>query len=210
MVAKAQELSQEAGLHDILKTTAITATGIIGQVIQATSARAEEAQVRASSASLRLRVAMALAKQGHSSPFYTHLQAVGRGQPNPAIFVHQCFTFRREMLHPQALLAGVSTLMTRSGPHKDGNDMMRELLKALAVVAGSSLGVIVCDSQAASAQILEGGRSISRDTTTSTGSKLRIWPLDAITTGPDRRSAQQAAVKALGSGRYMLHRPQTL
>ena len=173
---------------------------LLSRVIEVVCERAEEAAARASSARSRLQVAQALT-QHHSlhQPLTRTKDGFAADATSPTV-MHQCFRFRPKPFSKR--LIKLSSL-SEEIPQRDDGLIMNGLIKALAAIAGSSLGVILCDSRAASARILEAGGALGHGDMgqlATSGAKLRIWPLDSITTGPDRRIKQQAAVAAIGLG----------
>ena len=194
-------LAQEAGLVLPPGHAPLSAAEVVSRVIEVASDRAEASEARMSSAGLRLQVAQALTKQQlpqQSLLLPNSKEGPAAEEASHAILLHQCFRFR-----PPGASAQEMDVWTSTGSHQGCDGSIKGLIKALAVVAGSSLGVILCDSRAASLQILEDGGAGGRGSggrVANASTKVRIWPLDAITTGPDRREKQRAAVKALGPG----------
>ena len=191
-------LAQEVGLTT-QPEAGLSSSALLSRVIEVACERAEEAADWVSSARSRLQVAQALTQRQSLHQPLTRTKDGSAADATSPTLMHQCFRFRPKPFSP-SLIRGSSS---EEIPQRDDGLIVNGLIKALAAIAGSSLGVILCDSRVASARILDAGGALGHGgmgQPVTSGAKVRIWPLDSITTGPDRRIMQQAAAAAIGRG----------
>ncbi|GAX79836.1 hypothetical protein CEUSTIGMA_g7276.t1 [Chlamydomonas eustigma] len=122
------------------------------------------------------------------------------GQSAP-LQLHQCFRFRpqQEMLYTGRDM--------ESSTENIGVLVHKPLIRALSMIAGSALTVIICSTQLDASKLLDDpcalstfcSRSSAGSINQATPSSVRIWPLDLIRSS-DRKAQLQHAVRALRKG----------
>jgi hypothetical protein len=170
--------------------------------LQQGSSQLSQLQSQLSQAQVQYRVLQARL-QGRSS-------AAGRGASSSAAassgpsLLSSLFAFKQPPAAAPTAAVQAGNRSVLPDPAHQQLSSMRSLTKALSVIGGSSLGVVVMGSArdasrlladpAAVAAVCQGGPGGPRQ-----GGQLRIWPLDSLQMS-DRTEAQRAAQRELGAG----------